>query len=243
MARIKGQRRSIGGLDAIEILAEGAVESRETPTIILLHGFGADMNDLASLAEVIQAPAGTRWIFPNAPLTVPLGGHYEGRAWYPLSISDLQKAAVGKPEDNTLIPKGFDRATSEVLELISALDVDPKKLVIGGFSQGAMVATDVALRLPQPSAGLVMLSSTFLNEVQWTQLASVLAQKVLPRKFMFFQSHGSRDPVLSINSAVRLEKMLLSAGWGGQLLRFSGGHEIPPEVLRQLSGYLRRVLS
>lgn len=239
MSRIQARRRRIGPLDTIEF--EGS--SPDSPTIVLFHGFGADCTDLASLAQMVQAPKGSRWIFPNGHLTVPLGPHMEGRAWFPISISELEKAmALGTGADfSATEPPGLRRAREMAKEMIAKLNVPPERLVLGGFSQGAMLATELVLGAEKPLAGLVILSGTLVNASAWEPMAAELSKK--KPGFAFFQSHGAHDPVLSIAMAERLERTLRKAGLQGQLMRFHGGHEIPPEVLIQLGGFLRKALA
>lgn len=233
MSRLQPRRRRIGHLDTIEI--EG---SPEGPTVILFHGFGADASDLAPLAQYLQAPKGTNWIFPNGHLSVPLGGHYEGRAWFPVSIAELEKSmSEGSGADfSGITPPGLKRARELALELLEKIKVPMNRVVLGGFSQGAMLATEIAMQSDLPPAGLAILSGTLVNAAVWKEKAAKHAG------FEFFQSHGVRDPVLSFARAQDLEKLLLAAGWKGRLQSFDGAHEIPPEVLIQLGHYLRRKL-
>jgi phospholipase/carboxylesterase len=235
MARIQPRRRRIGQLDTIEI--EGA--SDDAPTVVLFHGYGADCTDLASLGQMVQAPKGTRWIFPNGHHSVPLGPHMEGRAWFPISVADLEKSmAAGAGVDlSAIMPPGLKRARELAFDMIAKLGVPWERLVLGGFSQGAMLATELALTAEKAPAGLVILSGTLVNAPVWEQLAPKRAG--LP----FFQSHGVADPVLSFAMAERLERLLVQEGLRGRMLKFHGGHEIPAEVLIQLGAYLRGVFA
>lgn len=234
MARIEPRKRRFGQLEALHFEV-----SEDGPTVVFFHGFGADMTDLAPLAGAIQAPKGTNWVFPNGHLTVPLGGHFEGRAWFPISVTELERSmATGQALDwSAVVPPGLKRARDLAFELIAKLGVPTSRLVLGGFSQGGMLATDVTLHMEERPAGLAILSGTLLNAEEWGRLAKKHAG------FSFFQSHGMRDPVLNFAMAERLEKLLLTAGWQGRLQKFDGAHEIPPEVLIQLGAYLRRQLT
>lgn len=225
-------RRRIGPLDTLVI--EGVVGG---PTVILFHGFGADCSDLAPLAQYLQGPPGVTWVFPNGPISVPLGGHYEGRAWFPISISELEKSMMtGQGADfSEVVPPGLKQARHMALGMIEALNVPHEQLVLGGFSQGGMLATDLTLHMEQPPAGLAVLSGTLVNASRWTELAAKKSG------FPFFQCHGVRDPVLSFAMAERLEKLFLSAGWKGRLVKFNGAHEIPHEALFEFSKYLRQI--
>lgn len=188
------------------------------------------MHDLASLAEVVQGPRDLNWYFPNGHHSVPLGGQYEGRAWFPISVGGQEIDLSG------VIPPGMKKAREKADSFLRELKVPANKLVLGGFSQGAMLATDVALQMQETPAGIVLMSGTLVNAEEWKTLA--------PKRtgLRFFQSHGVRDSVLSFANAQKLEQLLKGAGWQGQLQRFEGAHEIPPEVIIQLGAFLRKVL-
>lgn len=202
------------------------------PTIVLFHGYGADMNDLAPLAGAIQAPRGCNWYFPNGHLTVPLGGHYEGRAWFPIPLAELEAGATIDLTER--VPPGMSKARRNAVEFLSKLNAS--RLVIGGFSQGAMLATDIAVHGQSGLQGLALLSGTLVNASEWDQLLTTAS------KLPFYQSHGAYDQVLSFAHAQKLDALLKKHGWAGQLQRFEGGHEIPSEVLIQLGTFLRQVL-
>lgn len=230
MAKLEARKKRIGPLDCMEVVGDP-----NAPTVVLFHGYGADMNDLAPLAGVIQGPKNCNWYFPNGPQSVDLGGHSTGRAWFPIRVADMQ---VGVPLDlSEQIPPGLKKARELARQFIDKLGVSPSKLVIGGFSQGAMLATDLMLHMDEPPAGLALLSGTLISKNEWAELA---AQRP---GFRFFQAHGARDQVLSFAHSQGLEKLFKTAGWQGQLFRFEGGHEIPSEVLIQLGSYLRKVLA
>lgn len=229
MAKLEARKRRIGPLDCLEVAGDP-----QAPTVVLFHGYGADMSDLAPLAGAVQAPKGTNWYFPNGPLSVPLGGHYEGRAWFPIPLAELQAGASVDLTER--IPPGIKKSRDNARAFLDKLGVAPEKLVIGGFSQGAMLTTDLAMHMETPPAGLALLSGTLVCREEWTRLAPAKAG------LRFFQAHGARDQVLSFAHAQALEKLLRGAGWQGQLQRFEGAHEIPSEVLIQLGSFLRKVL-
>jgi phospholipase/carboxylesterase len=121
----------------------------------------------------------------------------------------------------------------ELEALIGELSVAPEKLVLMGFSQGAMMAVDASLRLREICAGVAILSGTLVDRRNLSALAP--SKKGMP----FFQSHGSVDPILGFAQALELEKELKAAGWEGELHRFEGGHAIPPEIIAGLGAWLR----
>ena len=217
----------LGDLDAIEF----PEKDPKALTVVCLHGYGADMRDLAPLAPEIPAGRPVRWIFPDAPEVLDWGG----RAWFPIDVAAFEEAQrTGAPRDlSRREPDGMSIARGELKGLISALNVPWGSLVLMGFSQGAMMAVDLALRAPEAPAGVAILSGTLVDR-------KVLAQLAPGKKGLrFFQSHGSVDPILGFGEALALEKELKSAGWDGSLRRFEGGHAIPPEIVAELGAWLK----
>jgi phospholipase/carboxylesterase len=204
--------------------------------VILLHGFGAPGDDLVSLARAIDAKPGTRFVFPEAP--VDLGGG--GRAWWNLDIMRIQMSMMaGKSRDTREVPEGLDLARDAVTALVRDVGEElgapaaGQGIVLGGFSQGAMLTLDVALRSGIALAGLVLMSGTIVAEDEWLPLFSKRAGTPV------LQSHGNADPLLSFALAERLRDELKKAGVPVTWVPFRGGHGIGPEVLTALGAFLR----
>lgn len=222
-------QRKIGNLNVYEVKGK-----EDGHAIIMLHGFGANAQDLLSLHQHIKAPVGTNWYFPDAPMEMDFGGGYIGRAWFPLMSSAIEHVAKYGMDFSRLHPPELDKANAEIVKMIEAIGIPLAKITIGGFSQGAMLATDVTLRLSGDTNGLIILSGTLISETEW----SFFAQK--KSKIQFFQSHGTEDPILDFQGGKNLESMLRENGMSGEFISFNGGHEIPDKVLKRLSQYLLR---
>ncbi len=207
-----------------------------TTTIVLLHGFGAPGDDLVSLSQVIDAPV--RFVFPEAPLE--LGGLYgDARAWWLLDFSRLEdELRSGVPHDRRAeIQVGLPEARAQVGRLLDQLEarygVTPDRLVLGGFSQGAMLALDVALHRTTPPAGVVLMSGTLVAESEWQpRFASLRGVPVV-------MSHGRADGLLPFAVSETLRDRLSEAGAEVDWHPFTGGHEIPGEVIAAISTFLR----
>jgi phospholipase/carboxylesterase len=205
-------------------------------TAILMHGFGAPGDDLVGLAPYLDAPV--RFVFPEAPLT--LGGLYgDSRAWWLLDLARLERElASGRPQDRRAeVPEGLADARAHVLRIVDEVKtrfaIDESQLVLGGFSQGAMVALDVALHLPRPPRALVLMSGTLLAETVWQPRFATLAGVPV------LMSHGTHDPLLPFSAAELLRDQLTAAGAKVDWIEFPGGHEIPPAVVDGASKFLR----
>lgn len=235
------RRVRFGGLDVVLAGGTDREGGGTGPLVVLLHGFGAPGDDLVSLHRVLDVPPGTRFAFPAAPVELSAFGYGDARAWWMIDMMKLQAAmARGDVRDLTKdVPEGLfsarllvDAMLDEMTEILA-----PSKLVLGGFSQGAMLSADVALRSTRPLAGLVLLSGTMIAEAEWKPLMAKRAG--LP----VFQSHGQSDAMLPFSIAERLSKELSDAGLKTRFVPFRGGHEIPPPALDGLNGFLRDVLA
>lgn len=235
----------IAQLGGITVRLTGGTDGKgggHGPVVMLLHGFGAPGDDLVPLADVLAVPAGTRWVFPEAPLSLSMG-FGDARAWWIIDMARIQAdRAAGRVRDMSMeTPKGLALARERLLaflkELPRHLSMDFKKTVIGGFSQGAMLTCDAALHADYPFAGLVQLSGNLLAQPEWSPLMP--KRKGLP----VFQSHGVQDDILPYIGGERLRDALSKSGLAVDWHSFRGGHEIPETILQQLGVFLTRVLT
>jgi phospholipase/carboxylesterase len=159
-------------LDLAEVpSARGSIDPAWTGC--LLHGFGATANDLVSLAP--ELGLAQRWIFPHAPAPITIAGMSSGRAWFPRDESQLEEALYGGYFGNLrhLEPQGLHDAAFEVRELLAQRGVDWSRLILGGFSQGAMVTAEILRQsvadpsLPMPAAAILF--SGALTAARWWQ--------------------------------------------------------------------------
>jgi len=236
--------QKLGPLRARTIVKTSGTTSENALTVVLMHGYGAPGDDLVGMAETIDAPAGTTFVFPEAPLSLadPRMPFLDGlRAWWPVDIGRYERAIrQGTLEELIKVePEGMSAARDAVVAMLDALEAATEtpgaRIVLGGFSQGSMIATDVALRTKRPLAGLAILSGTVVSATEW--LPAMAERKGLP----VFQSHGIEDPTLPFALAELLHGAMKEAGLGVSFLPFEGGHGVSPEVMRDLGQWLRRL--
>src|SRR5258708_4833215 len=223
--------RSRGGVDG-----EGGGDG---PLVVLLHGLGAPGDDLVGLWRALAAPRGTRYVFPEAP--VDLGPAFVGgRAWWWIDLEARMRRAQKGEHSIADVPQGLDLARTQVDALVEdavrLLRPPSGKVVLGGFSQGAMLSIDVALRSDHALAGLVVLSGTHIAANEWA--ARLPTRRELP----VFMSHGREDEILPLASAQGLPDTTKDAGMPVEWVPFRGGHGIPPAVVSGLGAFLGRVL-
>jgi phospholipase/carboxylesterase len=211
------------------------------PVIVLLHGFGAPGTDLVPLGRVFEGPEDARYVFLEAPVELPTPFGM-GRAWWMIDPMRFQDAvargtfeALEREE-----PEGLAEARTALSAALDAIEAelsppDPGP-ILGGFSQGSMLALDLALSEPtRKIGGLVLMSSTLIARDRWSR--GIPTRKGLP----VVQSHGAYDPVLPYAQAQRLCAILRDGGLDVTWIPFDGQHEIPPPVVDGVGAFLRRL--
>lgn len=230
------RRERMGDLDVSLVGPDAEAEL----LVVLLHGYGAPATDLVGLADALQAPAETAFAFPGAPLPVRELDP-SARAWWPVDVGRLMGEYLAGRGDALAQedPPGLAEAREQVVAVLAALRaraLNPRqRLVLGGFSQGSMLATDVVCRSPEPLAGLVVMSGMTLAEAEWTR--GLAARRSLP----VFQSHGTLDLIVPYAAGQHLRALLDATGLAVDWVTFSGGHGIPNVVLAGLGRFLARL--
>lgn len=226
---------------AATVVEETDIEPHDdAPTVVLCHGFGAPGTDLVDLATVLRAPSGTRFVFPAAHLRVRELGS-EARAWWWVDIASLG-AAIARGELASLYatdPPGLSTARGLLLDALAAVrrrwTLSPNQIVLGGFSQGAILASDVAYRSDMPLGGLVQWSGMLFVQDEWSR--GMERRRGLP----VVQSHGTFDPILPYRGAERLRDLQLAAGLDLRWRSFAGAHGIAPEAILAVSELLTEI--
>lgn len=213
--------------------------------VVLCHGYGAPGHDLAGLSEPWIRQLGDdagrfRFVFPAAPNSLADLGMPGGLAWWPLNMARLMQAMEANEfeELHQHIPPGIDDAREKLCETIELVKKeiagDETPLVLGGFSQGAMLTMETALRGSiDPPKCLVQFSGTVVCEPQWTAAMDRLDATSV------YQAHGMQDPILPYSSAVRLHDLLKNSDVDVQFHSFNGPHTIDQDSIDHITDRLR----
>lgn len=198
-------------------------------TLVWLHGLGADGYDFAPLVDALALPPGLglRVVLPHAPLrAVTINGGARMRAWY-----DFRNLEFGRGEATEDIEDSIDLIHRLLAAERDRLPVHGK-LLLGGFSQGGVMALAAGLRAdPQPDA-LVVLSAYL-----WGALPK--AGPIPPA----FQAHGEQDPVIPLAAGRAANRQLEALGMDTEWHVYPTGHTVCPEEIEDLSRWLLRVLA
>jgi phospholipase/carboxylesterase len=189
------------------------------PCLLLLHGRGADERDLLGLAPWL--PPSLFLVAARAPLPVPGLGGYQ---WHDL-------LGTGTPEPVSFL-RTVERLQRFVGELPAAYPVDPGRLFVLGFSQGAAMTLALTGAAPQAVAGAVALSGYLPPGARTEGLAGKPV----------FVAHGTVDPVLPVSLGRAARDALQAAGADLTYREYPLAHQIGEQELADVSAWLEERL-
>ncbi len=197
--------------------------------VVLLHGYGAPGDDLVGLGASVARATGCLAVMPAA--SEPVG---PGRQWWPLD--DWRARREGGEDLSDEVPEGLsdaNRRVQGVIRSLAARGIAHDRIILGGFSQGAILALDAGLSSERRLGGIVLLSGTLIARSRWT---AAIERSDPPPVLM---THGRGDSLLTFRRADALRMLLAEQGVTVSLVPFSGGHAIPPVARERLIGFVR----
>ena len=194
---------------------------RADGALVLFHGRGTSEHDLYPLLDMLDPDRRLVGVTPRGPLVLPPGGAH----WYVVR-------QVGFPDPGTFGPT-FALASRWLDDLASETGIPPERTVLGGFSQGAVMAYALGLGTGRPRpAGIVALSG-FIPVVEGFE--ADLTPPLPPVAI----GHGSLDPVISVEFGRRARAILEEAGADVLYRESPIPHTIDPRFLDELQGWVR----
>ncbi len=213
------------GLKYVTVVPDDYTQDSSYPLVIMLHGFGANMQDLAGLAPAIN-DTGYVYACPNAPIPFQLAPGQTGFGW-------MTPRGGGTPEETANSEKllgDFFEAT------FTEFNVEPGRAVLLGFSQGGGMTYRCGLGRADLFAGLVALSATLPDQ---DDLKTRLPEE---RNQPIFVAHGKYDQMVSEDTAHSAKSFLESNGYSPDFHIYDMGHEISGNVLSDLVPWISKVL-
>jgi phospholipase/carboxylesterase len=193
------------------------------PTIVALHGRGADAYDLVPLVEALGL-SNILLIAPRAPLRFEFGGY----AWYGPSEEQI-------PERPTF-QSSLDLLRRFLEEVRTEYPTDPKRLILLGFSQGTVMAYAAGLLEPAKIRGIAALSG-------YIPLKSGLPLKLNDLSGLsVFISHGAFDELIPAKHGLEAAELLRSYGANVWYREYQMGHQVSQETMEDLTTWIRRLL-
>ncbi|HYU61476.1 MAG TPA: phospholipase [Solirubrobacterales bacterium] len=196
------------GLIARRREADGEPEG----ALVLLHGRGADENDLFPLLDYLDPERWFLGVTPRGPFWLPPGGAH----WYAVR-------EIGYPD-----PETFLASFAQAAELIDTLGFPPDRIVLGGFSQGAVMTYALGLGEGRPRPAAMLCFSGFIPTVEGFELD--LSPPLPPIAI----GHGTYDDVIGVEWGRKAHELFPHAAYRESPLP----HTIDPRFLRELSGWI-----
>ena len=205
-----------GHVPPLRALVRDAVGEPEG-ALVLLHGRGADERDLFPLLDVLDPERRLLGITPRGPLSLPPGGAH----WYRLG-------GIPTPDPDTFFPT-FEAAAAFLDELPVPID----RIVLGGFSQGAVMSWALGLGTGRPRPAAIMALSGFMPEVAGFELDLVDLDG-----YPIAVAHGSHDPVIPVEFGRTAAERVRAAGADLLWRESPVPHTIDPHVLPELRAFV-----
>jgi phospholipase/carboxylesterase len=210
---------AIPGL-VVKVAQPDAGVDQSLRTYVYLHGAGANEDDLLGLAHYLDPTA--RHIALRAPIS-----YGDGWCWYPLEWD-----GTGIRVDQTVAPHSRDRIARQLVDVLTALDVDREKVTIIGFSQGAAMALVTAMTHPGLASEIVLLSGLRVS----LMLDDIPANVPLPRTLIH---HGIEDSVVPISEGRALRDWCMKRNPENVTYgEYAIGHTITQETLTDVIAWL-----
>jgi phospholipase/carboxylesterase len=193
--------------------------------LVLLHGRATGEDDLYPLLDVLDPERRLVGLTPRGPLALPPGGAH----WYAVR-------EIGYPDPQTFLST-FELASGWLDDVLAERGLDLSRTVIGGFSQGTVMSWALGLGGGRPRpAGIVALNG-FLPTVEGFEL-NVSGLDGFPVAI----GHGTFDPIIGVEWGSDAKRKLELAGAEVTWRESPIGHSVDPDFLRELAGWVERVV-
>ncbi|MBW4621040.1 MAG: alpha/beta hydrolase [Cyanosarcina radialis HA8281-LM2] len=224
--------------------------------VAILHGWGANGEDLASLVPFLNLPD-YQFVVPDAPFPHPYSSI--GRMWYAFDQQPSQNSDIQLATSQQIVKDWLQSLSTET-------NIPLERTILMGFSQGGAMTLDVGLNLPL--AGLIVLSG-YMHTIASIDEAEIVGFKLPILGFDRFSSqasidppptgieekisnrqlsrtfppvlaiHGRQDTVVPLSVARQAKDTLTTLGVGIEYHEFDMGHEIRPEVLPLIQNFVK----
>lgn len=211
----------------LKYLEQTHADSRNLPLVIFLHGYGSNEEDLFGIKD--QLPEQYNYLSVRAPMVME-----EGR--YQWFRQKGQGAYNGETDD-------LKNSSQDLLDFItqaaSKYRTAPNKVFLVGFSQGAIMSYEVALRHPQALGGIAALSGRILPVLK-TELKTELKPDEKRQQLAIFIGHGTADKRLPYVDGTDANSLLQSLSLKPQFHAYPGvGHSISAAEMQDLNAWLQ----
>lgn len=208
--------------------------SDRPPMLLMLHGVGSNEQDLLGLADQLD---GRFYILSlRGPVTFGPGSH----GWFEVRFT---------PTGPMINPQQAEQSRRDLIKFIQEAPdhykADPDRVVLFGFSQGAIMSLALALTRPDLLAGAVVISGRTLPELfgKVGPLAGHLASREAMNGLPLLVAHGRQDNVLPIDYGRQTENIFSQLPFNLSYREYDMAHGIDPTCLKQVRIWLSTLLT
>ncbi len=226
-----GQPGKVEG--AVDGMIEQSTPGEIAGTVIWLHGLGADGTDFEGIIPYLGLQSrpgkGIRFLFPNAPRRpVTVNAGMSMRAWY-----DVMDQRIESRPDFA----GMEQSASGILSLVESekeKGIPASRIIVGGFSQGGLVAAFAGQKARERLGGVMILSS-------YIPAPFSPEEGAVPQHFLM--AHGNMDQVVPVQLGRKTHQWLIDAGWKGSFAEYDMAHSVSQEELLDIGHWISEVMS
>ncbi len=218
-------------MSTLEVLEHNSI-APATHAIIWLHGLGADGHDFVPMVDTLRAhlPAANnvRFIFPHAPMRhITINPGYKMRGWYDIfsldRLSEIDEAGIQASIDQI----------NQLIQVQTATGIPPERILLAGFSQGAVIAMRIALQCVLPLAGVIALSG-------YLPLRKPVVSPTV--HCPIFLAHGTEDAIVPYLLGEQAHVALQRSGFDVAWHTYPIGHTVSEAEAKDIAKWLEPLL-
>jgi phospholipase/carboxylesterase len=192
---------------------EAAAEGQPWPAVVMVHGWLGNENVMSIFERTV--PAGVVLVYPRAPITVKPDSY----GWFTL-------------DDPATFAPGLNALEAFIRALPDAYPVDPARVVLMGFSQGAAMCLSLLLKQPELATGVAGLAGFLPQQAQaWAAPGRLAGKRVL-------LSHGTEDETVPVAWAKAAVERLRFAGAEVRYEEYPVGHKLNAQGMKDLKAWM-----
>ncbi|EKD73965.1 MAG: carboxylesterase [uncultured bacterium] len=200
--------------------------------VIWLHGLGADGNDFVPIVSELKLNIPLRFVFPHAPLIpVTINNGYVMRAWYDIVSMNMNQHADQVGIDDSV------KKLQQLIEREKQSGIPYERIILAGFSQGAVIALTTGLTFQKQLAGIIALSGYLPHSEQVIKTSNPL-YKSTP----IFIGHGTEDPIVPYPLGEKTYQTLKNYNYTISWHSYTMPHSVCQEEIQDIAKWLTRAL-
>jgi len=205
------------------LIKESTTSNKNSPLLLLMHGFGSNEGDLHSFANYL--PEKYTVVSIRAPYTLPTGGY----AWYNINFDN----DMNKFNDHNQAKDSIKLIAKFLDEIVNKYTIDSNDICLLGFSQGTILSYALGLNYPERFKKIIGFSGYIDEAMVFTKINNLNYSNL-----NLYISHGTQDPVIPVDWARKSIKILKEKNINHNYKEFDSGHTISAENFYDFKNWL-----